>query len=29
MLWLFELEDGDSEMNIQEHATACLNLSVN
>ena len=28
MLWLNELEDGDSEMNIQEHVIACLNLSV-
>ena len=29
VLWLYEFEDGDSEMNIQEHAIACLNLSVN
>ena len=29
MLWLYEFEDGDSEMNIQEHVVACLNLSVN
>ena len=29
VLWLYAFEDGDSEINIQEHATACLNLSVN
>ena len=29
VLWLYEFEDGDSEMNIQEHEIACLNLSVN